>query len=248
MPYCPNCGKQIEPDANFCISCGAQMKPATAPQASGELPLPPPPPDYVAPVEGSAAAPLGLPEPPPPAGTQPMSGDGEQTVGVIPNAKRMKSMGRYDSFALVVTTRRMIVAQLTSEMLTKAANDARENAKSEGKGFFAAWGAQLKTAFTYSGKYLEMPPDSIIAETPGNFALENSAISEIKVDIKKEYRGTNVTPKDFELHIQTPSGTYTYRTDDNDNYTKLLKQVYGERVKMPFGYFSKGPVKIKFGF
>jgi hypothetical protein len=94
-----------------------------------------------------------------------MSGDGEQTVGVIPNAKRMKSMGRYDSFALVVTTRRMIVAQLTSEMLTKAANDARENAKSEGKGFFAAWGAQLKTAFTYSGKYLEMPPDSIIAET-----------------------------------------------------------------------------------
>lgn len=177
-----------------------------------------------------------------------MSGDGEQTVGVIPHAKRMKSMGRYDSFALVVTTRRMIVAQLTSEMLTKAANDARENAKSEGKGFFAAWGAQLKTAFTYSGKYLEMPPDSIIAETPGNFALENSAISEIKVDLKKEYRGTNVTPKDFELHIQTSSGTYTYRTDDNDNYTKLLKQVYGERVKMPFGYFSKGPVKIKLGF
>ncbi|HRR53883.1 MAG TPA: zinc ribbon domain-containing protein [Candidatus Methanomethylicus sp.] len=63
MPYCPNCGKQIEPDANFCISCGAQMKPVTAPQASEELPLPPPPPDYVVPVEGSAAAPQTQIEP-----------------------------------------------------------------------------------------------------------------------------------------------------------------------------------------
>ncbi len=167
---------------------------------------------------------------------------------MIPNAKRMKSLGRYDSFAIVVTTRRMVIAQLTSAMLTQATNDAREKAKSDGKGFFGAWGAQLKTAFTYSGKYLEMSPESIIAETPGNFAIENSAILQIKVDLKKDNRGSNTMQnKDFELHIETPSGTYTYRTDDNDKYTNLLKQVYGERVKMPFGYFSKGPLKIKFG-
>jgi len=179
---------------------------------------------------------------------QPTWSNGEQTIGVIPHAKKMKSLGRYDSFALVVTTQRMIVAQLTSEMLTDAANDAREKAKSEGKGFFSSWGAQLKAGFTYSGKYLEMPPDKIIAETPGNFAIENSAISQIKVDLKKEKTGSNSAQRDFELNIQTPSGTYTYRVDDNDDYTKLLKQVYGERVKMPFGYFSKGPVKIKLGF
>ncbi len=247
MSYCPNCGKSIEPNANFCSSCGAAMKPAIANQASEELPLPPPPPDYVAPANGRGDVPQSQPEPSPFVEQHTWS-DGEQTIGVIPHAKKMKSLGRYDSFALVVTTRRMIAAQLTSEMLADAANNAREKAKSEGKGFFSSWGAQLKTAFTYSGKYLEMPPDSIIAETPGNLAIENSTISQIKVDLKRENTGSDNAQRDFELKIQTPSGTYTYRVDDNDDYTKLLKQAYGERVKMPFGYFSKGPVKIKLGF
>jgi len=107
MSYCPNCGKSIEPNANFCSSCGAAMKPAIANQASEELPLPPPPPDYVAPANGRGDVPQSQPEPSPFVEQHTWS-DGEQTIGVIPHAKKMKSLGRYDSFALVVTTRRMI--------------------------------------------------------------------------------------------------------------------------------------------
>ncbi len=244
MPYCPNCGKEIPSNANFCISCGAQMKPAAAaqpPQQEAPLPPPPPPPpDYV------GAEQVGAVQPQP---TYPSaSGDMEQAVGYMA-AKKMKSMGlSYDSYTIVLTTRRMIFAQMTSQMLTQNANNAREQAKSEGKGFFSAWGAQIKANFSYAQRYLQMAPESILAENPGNFAIENNTISQIKVGLKKENPGHSTSYiQDFEIKIQTPMGEYVYRIDDSSNNEKLLKQVYGERVKMPFGYFSKGPVKFKLG-
>ena len=77
---------------------------------------------------------------PMPAQPQPMpQQSGEATVGVIV-FRKMKSLGRYDSYAGVVTTERMIFAQLTADMLNQAAQQARDQAKAEGKGFFGQWG------------------------------------------------------------------------------------------------------------
>jgi hypothetical protein len=178
---------------------------------------------------------------PPQAMHTPQAQTGEATVGVL-LFRHMKSLGRYDSYAGVVTTQRLIFAQLTSEMINQAAQQARDQAKAEGKGFFGAWGDQLKATFGYIKKYQNIPPDAIIAETPGNFALYNSTISEIKVHLKGQ--GEDDGPREFEAEIKTTSGTFKYRMGEDSDNTNLLKRVYGDRVKMPFGYL--GSVNVKF--
>ena len=167
--------------------------------------------------------------------------NGEVTVGVI-LFRKPKSLGRWDTYTGVVTNQRLIFAQMTSEMLKVAAQQSRDQAKAEGKGFFGQWSDQLKATWGYSRKYLTMPPQMILAETPGNFALYNSTISEIKVKLKENQDGQ---VRELEAQIHSTQGKFDFHMDENSDFTKLLKQVYGDRVKMPFGYFSKS-VNIKF--
>jgi hypothetical protein len=271
LPYCENCGAQINQTAKFCGRCGAARTQNLAPtQPTVEIPLKaepvstpqsapapksprlnyysPPNPSYVtsAPMPVMASQPAVQPRMQPVASTQPspipaqpqlmQQQTGEATVGVI-LFRKMKSLGRYDSYAGVVTTQRMIFAQLTADMLNQAAQQARDQAKAEGKGFFGQWADQLRGTFGYTNKYLTMPPQTILAETVGNVEIYNSTISEIKVHLKGQHQ--NDGPREFEAEIQCSSGTYKYRMAENGEFTDILKRVYGERVKMPFGYFNK---------
>jgi hypothetical protein len=263
MPYCEACGAQINPTAKFCGSCGA---PRTQPAQTTPAPQPtvqekqhieyysPPNMAYVP----SAPLPIMTQQPqfnpastvmkPPPVQTQavsqtipPQTQTGEATVGVI-LFRHPKSLGRYDSYAGVVTTERLIFAQLTSEILNQAAQQARDQAKTQGKGFFGAWGDQIKATMGYINRYMSMPPQTILTETPDNFAIFNSTINEIKIHLKGD--GENDGPRELEAEIKSSSGTFKYRMNEDSQLTDLLKRVYGERVKMPFGYFSK-TVNIK---
>jgi hypothetical protein len=178
---------------------------------------------------------------PPPVQTQevsqttPPQQTGEVTVGVI-LFRHPKSLGRYDSYAGVITTERLIFAQLTSEMLNQAAQLAREQAKAQGKGFMGAWGDQIRATMGYTNRYMSIPPQTILAETQGNFAIYNSAISEVKVHVKGDGDGST---RELEAEITCSSGTSKYRFNEDSQYTDLLKRVYGERLKMPYMYFSK---------
>ena len=261
MPYCEACGAQVNLTAKFCGSCGAQRTPPTQtpPQPVQEKPrieyYSPPNmatvPSAPLPIMTQQTPPIFKPTQPgmqPPIQTQEVSQTiplqqqtGEATVGVI-LLRHPKSLGRYDSYAGVVTTERLIFAQLTSEMLNQAAQQAREQAKAQGKGFFGAWGDQIKATIGYINRYMSISPQTILAETQGNFAVYNSTISEIKVHLKGD--GENDGPRELEAEIKSSSGTFKYRLNEDSQLTDLLKRVYGERVKMPFGYFSK-TVNIK---
>ncbi len=168
---------------------------------------------------------------------------GETTVGVIP-FRRMKSLGRYDSFAGVVTTERLIFAQLTADMINAAATQARNQAKADGKGFFGQWADQLKGTFGFTNKYLNMTPQAILSETAGNWELQNSTITEIKIHQKGQHDEYN-NRHEFEAEIKSSQGTFKFRMDENTQYIETFKRVFGERVKMPFGYFGKS---INIGF
>lgn len=89
-----------------------------------------------------------------------------------------------------------------------------------------------------------MKPSTILGETPGNFAIENNAISEIKIKRKEIIRNQTRTDYQFEMEIHSPQGNQEWSMDERDDYINLLKQVYGERVKTPFGYFSARGVNI----
>jgi hypothetical protein len=157
--------------------------------------------------------------------------------------RKPKSFGRYDSFTGVITPYQLIFAQMTGEMVKDAAMQARDQAKADGKGFFGQWSDQLKASFGYTKRYLTMDPAAIIAETPGNFAIDNSSISEIK--LKRKYLDQDNTRYEWEVQIHSYAGKHEFRMDDNNDYVEMLKRGYSDRVKMPFGYFSKGGLKVK---
>jgi hypothetical protein len=259
MPYCENCGQQINPNAKFCGNCGAARTQAalTKPPVNtpdNTHPTQPKrerlsyysPPSTPAPIMQTQPPMMQVPmaQAPPrvqpqPAPIMPQVG-GEATVGVI-LFRKSKSLGRWDTYTGVVTSQRLIFAQMTNEMLKTAVQQSRDQAKAEGKGFFGQWSEQLKATWGFSQRYLTMPPQTILAETPGNFELYNNTISEIKVKLKRDSEGH---VHELEVEIHSTSGKYEFHIDENSDFTDLLKRVYDNRVKMPFGYFSKS-INIK---
>jgi hypothetical protein len=222
-----------------------------APSTSQTTNVPPPPPPVVQSVSTVPPPPPPPPVaqsfqtvPPPPVQrsvyVQVQAPSGERVLGVMV-LRKPKSLGiRDESYTGVVTNQRMIFAQMTGKMVTDAVQMARDQAKAEGKGFWGQWSDQLKTSFTYSQRYLAMQPSAILAETPGNFAVDNNAIREVKI---KDESGRGARDE-FKMEIHSFSGNYEFKMDQRDEYINLLKQVYGQRVKMPFGTFRFHGVKI----
>ncbi len=197
------------PNAKFCQNCGAPIKSTSTVDQARPLDD----------VRRLAQASTSVPE---------------TILGVI-LLRKPKSLGRYDTFAGVLTTSRMIFAQITKEMLNEAARLAKEQAKAEGKGFWGQWASQLNATLNYIQKYLKMEPAAILNETPGNFALNNDSINEIKLKLKQTRRGEPHL-HEFEVEVSSTTDKIALAMDDKKEYVNLLKAVYGERVKTPLGY------------
>ncbi len=177
--YCPRCGVQIPDDSARCPTCGADLRvvdvetPAPAP-APRHPTAPAPPPTVPAPLDFTAAAAVASGSVAPAQG-----GNGERVHAIIPNTT-LKSgfMGvKSRQHTLILTDRRVIFAQITMAMMKQLVADARDDAKSEGKGFFGQWGAQMSAYSAWAERYLEMSPGQALAETAGNFAVERSTIT-----------------------------------------------------------------------
>jgi hypothetical protein len=209
---------------------------------SSSFPPPPPPPPSAPPSNPTPSYPA--PQAINPGSPPPAISTGDSVMGAL-LLRKPKSLGTYDSFTGVVTNSRIIFAQMTSGMVKQAIQQARSQAKAEGKGFWGQWSEQLKASFGYTQRYLNMDPSVALSETPGNFMVSNNAISEIKLHLKNINKGqTQAQLHEFELEIKSASGKYKFRMEERDDYVRLLKQVYGEKLKMPFGYFSSHGVKF----
>lgn len=231
MPYCENCGSQVNPNAKFCRNCGAAL--------SGEGINPQPP---QTPASASSSPPVQTAVPQPPLVTQPapLSEFGSESVVGVILFKKERSFGRWDTFTGVLTSQRVIFAQMTSEMMKVAVQQVRDQAKAEGKGFFGQWAEQLKAMYSYGQKYFGMSPSAILAETPGNFELGNNAVSEVKLGRKENRQNQQIY--EFTVEFRSAAGKFEYVMDQNGDYVKLLRRVYGERVKTPLGYFLEAVV------
>lgn len=242
MPYCEKCGNQVNAEAKFCKSCGAKLNPTvqTTPVQAQPVAYPPPPPPPQFTANPAQAPPQNVAQPQP----SPQGASSEQIIGAIV-LRKPKSFGRWDTFTGVLTSQQLIIAQMTSDMLKDAAMQARDQAKAEGKGFWGQWSEQLKASFSYTKRYLTMTPAAILAETPGNFAINNNTVREVKFKIKYLGNYDESSRKEWEVEIHSSMGKYEYRMDDNSQFVDLFKKVYPNRVKTPMGYFSK-TVNIRF--
>jgi hypothetical protein len=214
---CGSCGAAISSTTKFCGSCGAAVN--TVPLGGGDASFRPAP---------------------------PVTAGGEEVIGVIANARKVKMFGAsWDTWNIVVTTRRMIMVQMTAAMLNAAVAEAQAQAKAEGKGFFGIMKDQLSAQFRYAVRYETMNPDLALMETPGNIAVENARITAIKMKLR-DTGSTNMEYTEFKMVVESPDGKFEYMMAEDDRYVNLVKQVYGDRVHMPFGYFKVGAARIKF--
>lgn len=175
--FCTGCGSALAPEARFCTGCGsatASVAPAPAAPAAPVVPIAAPVVEAVAAPAASAAAPVA---------PEPAVALAEPAVAIIPNARLKRGfMGlKSTTFTLVLTRERIIFAETTSAMLKQSVADARDEAKANGKGFFGQWGAQLGAYGALAEGYLSMDPNVALAENPGNFALQESAIEKMKL-------------------------------------------------------------------
>jgi predicted amidophosphoribosyltransferase len=215
--FCGSCGGTISSTTKFCGSCGAAVN--TAPPGGGGTSFRPPP---------TVAA------------------GREEVIGVIANARKVKFLGAsWDTWNIVVTSRRMILVQMTAAMVNAAVAEAQTKARAEGKGFFGIVKDQLSAQFRYAVRYETMNPDMALAETPGNLSVENARITAIKMKLRDTGSG-EVQYTEFKMVVESADGKFEYMMAEDDRFINLLKQVYGDRVHMPFGYLKVGGARIKF--
>jgi len=260
--FCENCGRAlIRPRPSGAAPAPAIPFPVATPQQTpqGYTAPPPPPPVYVPapaipfPVAASTQAPPSYSAPPPPQPVYaPVQQSNEPIVGIISGAyenQRKLLLVYAIHYTLVITHRRMILARVTDALTTAAQTEAAERSKAEGKGFFGNMADQFLVGSQFSQRYFSMIPEQIIAETPGNIVLENAQISSIKL---KGGQGiglfgvpTDIPNGQLKMIIESSQGVFTYFMRDEKEFTGLLKDVYGERLHMPFGYIAPIRINIK---
>lgn len=141
---------------------------------------------------------------------------GEALMGIIPALQRKIKLLKFKTYTLAVTDRRLIFAELTGEMLKEAAAEAIEESK--GKGFFTRMKETATSQQRVYSRYKEMRPEDIIAETPGNFAVNNNEIKTVRIR----------------------TGHYIDEHGQYDNDTMLIHTTR-EKINLTFNYSGATP-------
>jgi hypothetical protein len=153
----------------------------------------------------------------------------EPVLGVIPYVERRKSLFAADTFNLVVTPQRIILATVTAQMVKDEAARANAEAKSQGKGVLARTAATWNSRAALWQKYLTMPVADILAQHPGNSFIPLPQIKSAKID--RTFDSESNAPD--RLIIDTTAGKHAFELKNaGSNETRqLLKQVLGNVMK-----------------
>jgi hypothetical protein len=239
MPtFCTQCGAPLRAGTRFCGQCGAAIQPLpAAPAAPAQPPAyTPPAPQAAPPVQ--AAPYQGVPQPPAYAAPQPPAYAAPQPVaepvtGVLPGLQRHKGflgMG-IENLTLVLTPQRMLFALLTNRMMNEAVTAARDEAKSQGKGFFGQWAAQLAWLGVIARQYQGMTAEAILAQNRDNWAISNSQVRRVRlrnVTVDEENARS-----ELQMIVETTGGKFKFvLTGANQREARqLLRQTLGGVVQ-----------------
>ena len=160
----------------------------------------------------------------------------ETVLGAIPHARIKTGLLKSEQWVLVVTDQRLLGARVSTELLKQIIEQARAQAKASGSGFFGQWGAQLKASFALGQRYCAMPPEAILAETPGNWALYPGQVQSIRVEHKVRSGGEDGVDTEYlRITIEAAGGKGTYETDDANPSQRevqaLLARTFGPIVR-----------------
>lgn len=200
MPkFCTACGAALDPGARFCGQCGGAVQPGQA--TPGRSPAGPP--------MGPAVA---------PAATEPI-------LGIVPALQRRKGfLGMSaDTFNLVITPQRLVFAFVSPQTMRQAVTEARDEARSQGRGFFGQVAAQMGWVDVVCHQYSTMPVEAIPAHFPGSFVVPNIEVRRIRL---KESIDDESGSSSGELIVETTGGKHAFNLVgmEVDDARQLLRQ------------------------
>jgi hypothetical protein len=158
----------------------------------------------------------------------------EQVKCVLHNIKKTKMFGAGDAYNVAVTDSRCIFARLTADLLKKAALEANEKGKEEGKGFLGRWGDQIMATLTYGDRYLNMSADAVMQENKENFAINFTDIKGVSFKEKSRIKqpGQILVRIFGEVTFETNQGKNTYTIDSMPvDDIAAMKAVIGDKVR-----------------
>ncbi len=197
MPHCSNCGIPVDVAQKFCPNCGQKL---------GPVPMPPQQPVQQT-TQQQSYQPSQQPTP-----VAPSTVYGERIISIVPNLKKPKSFGRWDTYNLIVTDKRCVFALLTADMLNKSIQEANEQGKAQGKGFMDRWGDQMSATMGYWRRYESMDPEAVLRENRENFSFDRSSVKKAYVEHRRRGNQMN-SPPYYEVIIETRGGNYKYESD-----------------------------------
>jgi len=211
--YCQSCGKPLNAQARFCGRCGKTVPPAPSAPTPVQT-------DQVQPVQ---------PANPPPAPAAPVQPT-EVIVAALPAGnQRSGFLGvKAEGFVLVLTNARILFAKQTSELMKENARLAKEAAKQSGKGFLGQWGAVMGSSG--STRYLQMQPQEILGETPGNHFILNNQVRSARV---KENYDPETARSEVKLTLDSANGKVEliFTQAGQKEIKQALQQTLGNRVR-----------------
>jgi hypothetical protein len=151
---------------------------------------------------------------------------------VLTGLRRSAGLLKSEAYNLVVTPSRLIFAQVTNELMKAVVEEARVDAKAQGKGFFGQWGAQLGAHNALVQRYYDQGPDAIVRTYPGSFVVPAAQVQRVRA--RHGSMDSDGASNPGRLVIQAASDKMTFQLGGGSNAgqaRKLLRQALGNRVK-----------------
>jgi hypothetical protein len=153
----------------------------------------------------------------------------EQIIGIIPNVNS-GFLGQ-KAYNLIVTNYRMIVAELTKDMLKDAAKKATEESKEQGEGVFKRMAKTMTSGLNLYNKYYDMPIQNILNENPGNYSISINDTKKIKVKFGTIYEDGRSTPNEIVIKWSNGKTSFRFTSIAHNEAKNILKKTFGSLVK-----------------
>ncbi|MBN1934194.1 MAG: zinc ribbon domain-containing protein [Anaerolineae bacterium] len=221
--FCGQCGAPLHADALFCSMCGRAVPQSPPQQVSGQQQAPQQFQQPYSPPQQQQPQPSPRPAFAPPA---------EPILGIVPGLQRQSGfLGmKVESFNLIATPHRLVLAFIPQEMMNEAVNAARNEAKSEGKGWLGQVAAQMGWLNVICRQYQTMSVEAILAQTPGSFFIALPTIRRVRLDDVYDQDNNHAGT---ELVVETTGGKHKFKLVGMSarDARNVLKQVLGGIVK-----------------
>ncbi len=156
----------------------------------------------------------------------------EQVVGVIQHLIQATGKPTTKGWMLVTTEHRILLTQFGGPQMQEALAMSKVRAKGFMGKLLAGKVLLPQDIVEYSRKYLKMSPEQILAETPGNIALDLPEVTRAYVDYENEGKDedSHIQVDRYLLTLVSNQGEYKYVFDADPQDMRVLKAALGDRV------------------